>query len=135
MNLHSPVSRQTDSSIKGSGHYDHRRSVASLSSLQQILETSHPVSCIILPTTHTHQNIKPPCELKLNKRKENRWRTVPPAPCLAVYDEVAADSTVPKLRWPPVLHTWQLSPGGTWPTPGPIVRPSRRNDPLRGTGP
>lgn len=70
MNLHSPVSRQTDSSIKGSGHYDHRRSVASLSSLQQILETSHPVSCIILPTTHTHQNIKPPCEISSTKERK-----------------------------------------------------------------
>lgn len=60
---------------------------------------------------------------------------LPPAPCLAVCDEAAADSTVPWLQWPPALHTVLLSPGGTWPIPDPTAHPSHRNGPLHGTAP
>lgn len=61
--------------------------------------------------------------------------TVPPASLLAVCDEAAAYSTDPRRRWPPALHTVQLSPGGTWPSPDPTARSSHRNDPLRGNAP
>ena len=68
-----------------------------------------------------------------NKRLNNC--VVPPTPCLKVCDEAAADSTVPRLQWPPALHTAQLSPGASWPSPDPIARPSHRSDPLHGTAP
>lgn len=60
---------------------------------------------------------------------------LPPVPHLAICDEAAADSTVPKPRWPPARHTVQLSPGGTRPSPDTTVHPSHRTDPLHGTAP
>lgn len=90
------------------------------------------LSCNNHRTVRTH-----PYKTKLSWREnaEQSACYLPPAPCQAGCDEAAAVSTAPGPRWPPALRTVQLSPGGTWPRPGPTARPSRRNGPLRGTAP
>lgn len=47
----SPVRRQIDPGVKGSGHDDHRRSVPGLGGLQQVLEAFHAIPSVVLPST------------------------------------------------------------------------------------